>query len=130
MVHWVTCLYFYSFKNPGLVVDIVQDIRAMNSEAVHAGPRKTGMIILGGGLPKHHICNANMMRNGADYACLLTLHRSLTGVIQVLVQMKLCPGAKFEVLPRQLRFTVMQPLLSLYSSLKRFAQRKGFAETS
>ncbi|KAF5812177.1 putative deoxyhypusine synthase [Helianthus annuus] len=64
-------LYFHSFRNPGLVVDIVQDIRAMNGEAVHANPRKTGMIILGGGLPKHHICNANMMRNGADYAVFI-----------------------------------------------------------
>lgn len=26
------------------------------------------MIILGGGVIKHHICNANMMRNGADFA--------------------------------------------------------------
>lgn len=26
------------------------------------------MIILGGGIVKHHICNANLMRNGADYA--------------------------------------------------------------
>ncbi|KAJ0798099.1 Deoxyhypusine synthase [Helianthus annuus] len=43
----------------------------MNGEAVHANPRKTGMIILGGGLPKHHICNANMMRNGADYAVFI-----------------------------------------------------------
>ncbi|MCO5604762.1 hypothetical protein L7F22_058932 [Adiantum nelumboides] len=25
-------------------------------------------LILGGGLAKHHICNANMMRNGADFA--------------------------------------------------------------
>jgi deoxyhypusine synthase len=29
---------------------------------------KTGAIILGGGLVKHHINNANLMRNGADYA--------------------------------------------------------------
>lgn len=25
------------------------------------------MIILGGGVIKHHICNANLMRNGADF---------------------------------------------------------------
>jgi deoxyhypusine synthase len=25
-------------------------------------------IILGGGLVKHHTCNANLMRNGADYS--------------------------------------------------------------
>ncbi|KAL1547718.1 deoxyhypusine synthase [Salvia divinorum] len=72
-------LCVHSRKNPGLVVDIVQDIRAMNGEAVHAGARKTGMIILGGGLPKHHICNANMMRNGADYAVFINTAQEFDG---------------------------------------------------
>ncbi len=26
------------------------------------------MIIVGGGVIKHHICNANLLRNGADYS--------------------------------------------------------------
>jgi deoxyhypusine synthase len=30
--------------------------------------QKTGVIILGGGFVKHHICNANLMRNGTDFA--------------------------------------------------------------
>jgi deoxyhypusine synthase len=51
----------------------------MNGEAVHANPRKTGMIILGGGLPKHHICNANMMRNGADYAFFINTAQEFDG---------------------------------------------------
>ncbi|KAK0570936.1 hypothetical protein LWI29_008706 [Acer saccharum] len=72
-------LYFHSFKSPGLIIDVVQDIRAMNGEAVHASPRKTGMIILGGGLPKHHICNANMMRNGADYAVFINTGQEFDG---------------------------------------------------
>ncbi|KMZ69259.1 Deoxyhypusine synthase [Zostera marina] len=72
-------LYFHSFRNPGLIIDIVQDIRAMNSEAVYANPRKTGIIILGGGLPKHHICNANMMRNGADYAVFINTAQEFDG---------------------------------------------------
>lgn len=81
-------LYFHSFKkadpdnpdlNPGLVVDIVGDIRAINREAVHAGLRKTGMIILGGGLPKHHVCNANMMRNGADFAVYINTAQEFDG---------------------------------------------------
>ncbi|CAL1399432.1 unnamed protein product [Linum trigynum] len=72
-------LYFHSFRNPGLIVDIVQDIRAMNGEAVHATPRKTGIIVLGGGLPKHHICNANMMRNGADYAVFVNTAQEFDG---------------------------------------------------
>ncbi|KAK3018436.1 hypothetical protein RJ639_004253 [Escallonia herrerae] len=55
------------------------DIRAMNGEAVHASSRKTGMIILGGGLRKHHICNANMMRNGADFAVFINTAQEFDG---------------------------------------------------
>lgn len=51
----------------------------MDSEAVNANPRKTGMILLGGGLPKHHICNANMMRNGADYAVYINTAQEFDG---------------------------------------------------
>lgn len=42
-------LFFHSYKNPGLVVDVVGDIRAINDSAMRAAPRRTGMIILGGG---------------------------------------------------------------------------------
>ena len=44
-------LYFHTFKNPGLVLDIIADIRSMNDEAMKAPPRKTGVVILGGGEP-------------------------------------------------------------------------------
>ena len=36
---------------PGLVLDIVEDIRRMNDQALKAAPRKTGIIVLGGGAP-------------------------------------------------------------------------------
>ncbi|KAK1420630.1 hypothetical protein QVD17_22375 [Tagetes erecta] len=72
-------LYFQSFRSPGLIVDVVKDIEAMNGQAVHANPSKTGMIILGGGLAKHHICNANMMRNGADYAVFINTAQEFDG---------------------------------------------------
>ncbi|KAG0165253.1 hypothetical protein DFQ28_009049 [Apophysomyces sp. BC1034] len=70
-------IYFHSFKNPGLIVDIAADIRNMNNHAVFA--KKTGMIILGGGLVKHHICNANLMRNGADYAVYINTAQEYDG---------------------------------------------------
>nr|KAJ3417530.1 hypothetical protein HK105_001015 [Polyrhizophydium stewartii] len=70
-------IYFHSFKNPGLVIDIASDIRAINNEAVFA--KKTGMIILGGGVIKHHICNANLMRNGADYAVYINTGQEFDG---------------------------------------------------
>jgi deoxyhypusine synthase len=37
-------IYFHSFKNPGLILDIAQDIRLMNSEAVFA--RKVRILIV------------------------------------------------------------------------------------
>src|SRR5690625_732082 len=41
-------IYMHSFRNPGLIIDIAQDIRRLNSISVKA--RKSGMIILGGGV--------------------------------------------------------------------------------
>ncbi|CDO71631.1 hypothetical protein BN946_scf184911.g101 [Trametes cinnabarina] len=53
-------------KNPGLVVDICQDIRNINE--LSRKSKKAGMIILGGGVCKHQIANAMLIRNGADYS--------------------------------------------------------------
>jgi deoxyhypusine synthase len=72
-------LYFHSYRSPGLVLDIVGDIRAMNDHALKAAPRKTGAVILGGGVPKHHICNANLMRNGADFAVYVNTAQEFDG---------------------------------------------------
>lgn len=59
-------MFFHSYNKPGLVIDILGDLRRLNTMAIKAN--NTGVIILGGGLIKHHICNANLMRNGADFA--------------------------------------------------------------
>lgn len=70
-------LYFHSYKNPGLIVDIAQDIRRINSIAVKAN--KTGQIILGGGVVKHHVCNANLMRNGAEFSLFINTGNEFDG---------------------------------------------------
>ena len=73
-------LYFHTYKSEHpLRIDIVEDIRCMNDEALKAAPRKTGVIILGGGVPKHHICNANLMKNGADFAVYLNTAQEFDG---------------------------------------------------
>ncbi|XP_076062271.1 deoxyhypusine synthase [Oratosquilla oratoria] len=62
-------MYFHGIKSPGLVMDINSDLRRLNQFAKKSV--NTGMIIVGGGLCKHHICNANLMRNGANYSVFL-----------------------------------------------------------
>ena len=70
-------IYFHSYKRPGFVVDIAGDIRRINDEAVRADA--TGMIICGGGLVKHHTCNANLMRNGANFAVFVNTGQEFDG---------------------------------------------------
>ncbi|ESO02420.1 hypothetical protein HELRODRAFT_184989 [Helobdella robusta] len=70
-------LYMHSYRNPGLAIDIIEDLCMLNTRAVRA--RSTGVIILGGGLIKHHICNANMMRNGADFCLYVNTAQEFDG---------------------------------------------------
>lgn len=71
-------MYFHSFKaETPLVVDILADLRALNSLAVHAPA--SGVIILGGGVTKHHILNANLMRNGAEFAVFVNTAAEFDG---------------------------------------------------
>ncbi len=70
-------IYFHSYKHPEFYVDLVQDIRAINDIAVRADC--TGMLIVGGGLVKHHTCNANLMRNGANYAVFINTGQEFDG---------------------------------------------------
>jgi deoxyhypusine synthase len=59
-------IYFFKSKHKDFSLDIVEDTAEFNNSTI--GREKTGIIILGGGVVKHCICNANMYRNGADYA--------------------------------------------------------------
>ena len=76
MIH---CAFLAVAFMANIELEIFTDIRFMNGEAIHATPRKTGIIVLGGGLPKHHICNANMFRNGADYAVYINTAQEFDG---------------------------------------------------
>ncbi|KAM3565124.1 hypothetical protein MY1884_000374 [Beauveria asiatica] len=72
-------LYFHTFKSSPqqLKVDIVEDIRNINTISVRA--KRAGMIILGGGVVKHHIANACLMRNGAESAVYINTGQEFDG---------------------------------------------------
>ncbi|KAJ9498606.1 Deoxyhypusine synthase [Exophiala xenobiotica] len=72
-------IYFHSFKASPLHlgIDIGQDIRKINTIAVRA--KRAGMIILGGGVVKHHIANACLMRNGAESAVYINTAQEFDG---------------------------------------------------
>lgn len=72
-------MYFHTFKSSPeqLRVDIVEDIRKINTISVRA--KRAGMIILGGGIVKHHIANACLMRNGAESAVYINTAQEFDG---------------------------------------------------
>lgn len=71
-------LFFYSYKNPGLIIDVVGDIRAMNTQTINSP--KNAVIILGGGTVKHHILNANLFAgSGADFCVLCNTGQEYDG---------------------------------------------------
>jgi len=70
-------IYFFKSKNPDFKVDVAEDIWRMNNTSL--GKEKTGIVVLGEGIIKHHICNANMFRNGADYAVYVNTAQEYDG---------------------------------------------------
>lgn len=61
-------LFTNSYKND-LAIDVVLDHKEISKMAMRAD--KSGAIVLGGSVPKHHILNANIWRNGLDYAVFI-----------------------------------------------------------
>ncbi|VDK58861.1 unnamed protein product [Gongylonema pulchrum] len=70
-------LYFHSYRRGGLKLDIVEDLRHLNTMAVKSV--RTGVLILGGGVVKHHINNANLMRNGSDFTVYVNTGQEFDG---------------------------------------------------
>ncbi|QQG38936.1 MAG: deoxyhypusine synthase [Candidatus Woesearchaeota archaeon] len=70
-------VYFFKFKRPEFKIDIAEDIKELNDSVFE--PKKTGLIILGGGVVKHSILNTNMMRNGANYSVYINSYPEFDG---------------------------------------------------
>uniref|UniRef100_A0A1I7Z6B4 Deoxyhypusine synthase n=1 Tax=Steinernema glaseri TaxID=37863 RepID=A0A1I7Z6B4_9BILA len=72
----VFSLFFLVFASC-LESPALQDVRHINTMAVKSV--KSGVLILGGGVVKHHINNANLMRNGSDYTVFVNTGQEFDG---------------------------------------------------
>ncbi|MEK6888090.1 MAG: deoxyhypusine synthase, partial [Candidatus Aenigmatarchaeota archaeon] len=59
-------IFFFKSENPEFKVDVSDDVHRIIDMVMDSG--KTGAIILGGSLPKHHIMNANGVLDDLKYA--------------------------------------------------------------
>ncbi|MBU0628395.1 MAG: deoxyhypusine synthase [Nanoarchaeota archaeon] len=59
-------IFFMKQRTPDFLVDITEDIKQIVKIALNA--EKTGVIVLGGGVAKHYTLNAQIFREGAEFA--------------------------------------------------------------
>jgi deoxyhypusine synthase len=62
--------YFYKQKKSDFGIDVTKDMQDLANKTLNA--ERTGGIILGGGISKHHTIGVNLLRNGLDYAVYVT----------------------------------------------------------
>ncbi|MBN1169754.1 deoxyhypusine synthase [Candidatus Micrarchaeota archaeon] len=62
--------HFFRQKKKDFSIDVTKDMNQLSQIALNAD--KTGGIILGGGISKHHAIGVNLLRGGFDYAVYVT----------------------------------------------------------
>jgi deoxyhypusine synthase len=62
--------YFFRQKRKDFGIDVTKDMNALAQISLNA--EKTGGIVLGGGISKHHAIGVNLLRGGFDYAVYVT----------------------------------------------------------
>ena len=69
--------YFFKQDHPDFGIDVTGDMKTLADIVLNA--EKTGGIILGGGISKHHALGANIVRDGMDYAVYVTTSQPWDG---------------------------------------------------
>ncbi len=70
-------LYFYKKNHSNFVLDTARDHERIIDYTLQQ--EKTGAIILGGGISKHYVLNANIFKEGLDYAVYISTAQGFDG---------------------------------------------------
>ena len=70
-------IYWHKLRHKDFIVDITEDLNEIIKISINAG--KTGVIALGGGTAKHFTLNAQIFREGADYAVYINTGQEFDG---------------------------------------------------
>jgi deoxyhypusine synthase len=70
-------IYFFKFKHREFTIDCTEDVVWFNNTTI--GLKKSAAVILGAGVVKHAILNANMLRNGLDYVVYINTSQEFDG---------------------------------------------------
>jgi deoxyhypusine synthase len=70
-------MFFMKQRNPDFALDVVEDLSKIVKISLNA--EKTGVIILGGGVSKHYTLNAQIFRDGCEFAVYINTGNEYDG---------------------------------------------------
>lgn len=70
-------IYFFKQSHPDFIIDVAKEIKDIVDLVLDS--EKTGAIILGGGISKHFTLNANIFKEGLDYAVYVNTAHEFDG---------------------------------------------------
>lgn len=118
-------LWLFAESHRDFGIDIIGDERRLSD--IVSGSKRTGGLVLGGGISKHHLLWWNLFRGGLDYACYITTAAeydgSLSGaqVREAISWGKVKPGAS--QVTTYAEVTTVLPIIVSYVLTKRRASR-------
>ncbi len=62
-------IYLFKKEHPDFKIDLTKEVEVIYDKVLE--DKKSGAILIGGSVPKHHIMNAFMLREGVDYTIYL-----------------------------------------------------------
>ncbi|MBW2968035.1 deoxyhypusine synthase [Candidatus Woesearchaeota archaeon] len=121
-------LYFQRQSKKDLFIDIVTDHEKIVKLVL--SQEKTGAILLGGGVPKHYILNANIFKDGLDYAVYVTTAQEFDASDSGGNQQEAMTWAKLKVNAPNVKIkseaTIVFPLMVAASFAKKYwGEKKG-----
>ncbi len=70
-------IVFFKQSHPDFLLDVTKEVSDITKLTLNA--EKTGAILLGGGISKHFVLNANLFREGLDYAVYINTAQEYDG---------------------------------------------------
>jgi len=117
--------YFFKQKRRDFGIDVTKDMGALAHLVLSA--EKTAAVVLGGGISKHHVIGANIVRGGLDYALYITTAQPWDGSLSGALSSEAVSWGKIREKARHATVhgdaTVVFPIIHLYRLSK--AGREG-----
>ena len=113
-------VWLFANRRPDFKVDVIADEKRLSDIVFES--KKTGALVIGGGISKHHTIWWNMFKGGLDYACYVTTAVEYDGSLSGAQVREAISWGKVKEKARQTTLyseaTIALPLIATYALTK------------